>query len=223
MYPYCVQVLRVSVGLETKTLQKLYAAGGAPAEVPRPYHWFSLHTSSRSFDFGVSAACGAEVSETLVLWVHTLQQLLSAAPGNLALAEAAGAGQHVEEIRRNAFSALSYAQRQWQHHASSAKEWACLQCTVVNPGGAGGAECNTCGAPRPEVTLCPCLMPLLPTMQARPRDKCLPEKGGVCPLPSAVRRTSVDARTKYTRARACMHARAFVRPARVRAPTRSST
>ena len=66
-------VLRVSVGLETRTLQKLYAAGGEPAEF-RPYHWFSLHTAGRSFDFGVKDC--ADDNATLLLWVLTLQRRL---------------------------------------------------------------------------------------------------------------------------------------------------
>ena len=61
-------VLRVSVGLETRTLQKLYSGGGEPPEF-RPYHWFSLHTAGRSFDFGVRD-CGDD-NALLLLWVLT--------------------------------------------------------------------------------------------------------------------------------------------------------
>ena len=100
--------MRVSVGLETRTLQKLYTGGGEPPNL-RPYHWFSLHTASRSFDFGVKD-CGADESETLVLWVFTLQQLLFAHGAPAARASPA------------AYSALSHAQAQWQRYASAAKE-----------------------------------------------------------------------------------------------------
>lgn len=142
------QVMRISVGLETKTLQKLYT--GAEPPPYRPYHWFSLHTAGRSYDFGV-AGCGADESETLLLWVLTLQQLLHQIEAPATAVPAACA-------------ALCHAQQQWQHYASSAKEWACIACTFLNPG--GGAACATCGAPRPSVTLLPVLMPLLPTLQA---------------------------------------------------------
>lgn len=150
------QVLRLSVGLETRSLQKLYSTSGNAADV-RPYHWVSLHTAARSFDFGLKD-CGADENETLVLWVMTLQELLLASKGSAD----ASAGQ-------SAFSALSHAQQQWQYYASSAKEWPCLNCTFLNPGSAahgGSLTCGTCGASRPEVTLCPSLMPLLPVMQA---------------------------------------------------------
>lgn len=144
------QVVRVSVGLETKTLQKLYSSSSSPSEI-RPYHWFSLHTAARSFDFGLKD-CGADESETLVLWVLTLQELLVAARG--------------EAADVLSFCALSHAQQQWQRYASTAKEWPCFNCTFLNPPRSGSQACGTCNASRPEVTLCPCLMPLLSVMQA---------------------------------------------------------
>jgi len=142
-------VLRVSVGLESRTLQKLYSSSaGAEAELA-PYHWFSLHTATRSFDFGVKEA-GYE-NEWLLRWVLTLQQLVAQhlPPANVAAA----------------CCALTQAQTQWQRFASQSKEWPCFVCTVVNRPERGGA-CGTCGSARPLVTLCPCLMPLLQTLQA---------------------------------------------------------
>ena len=65
-------VHRLSLGLETRTLQRLYSGGGEPPEF-RPHHWFSLHTAARSFDFGVRD-CG-DGNATLLLWVITPQQL----------------------------------------------------------------------------------------------------------------------------------------------------
>lgn len=47
----------MSVGLETKSLQKLYGSGGM--DLP-PYNWFSLHTAARSYDFGVREGDAAE-------------------------------------------------------------------------------------------------------------------------------------------------------------------
>ena len=85
----------------------------------------------------------------------TLQQLLYtySEPGALEL---------------GACSALSRAQQQWQRYPSDSKEWACLACTFLNPAHPDGAAamCGTCGAARPAVTLCPCLMPLLPVLHA---------------------------------------------------------
>jgi len=43
------EVVRISVGLETKGLQKLYSSGAM--DIPT-YNWFSLHTNTRSYDFG---------------------------------------------------------------------------------------------------------------------------------------------------------------------------
>ena len=65
-------------------------------------------------------------------------------------------------------SALSHAQQQWQHYDTASKEWGCFNCTYLNPATAGGGalRCSSCDAPRPSVTLCPCLMPLLPLLQA---------------------------------------------------------
>ncbi len=136
-------VLRVSVGLETSTLKRLYT--GSTAIDVRPYHWFSLHTPSRSYDFG---AKDGDENETLLLWVLTLQQIV--APR---LPPAAAAA-----------TALANAQRQWQKFDTLGKEWPCTSCTFVN--GAHSPECGACGSPRPSVTLLPCLMPLLPALQA---------------------------------------------------------
>ena len=147
-------MLRVSVGLESRTLQKLYgSSAGADMDV-RPYHWFSLHTASRSYDFGANRECGDE-NETLMLWVLTLEQLV--AP-NLPPASVSAA-----------CCALSHAQTQWQRFASATKEWPCFACTMVNAP-ENATQCGTCGAPRPLVTLCPCLMPMQQTLQALGRS-----------------------------------------------------
>ena len=68
-------VLRISVGLESRTLQRLYGSGAAADSEIVAYHWFSFHTASRSYDFGAKD-CGDE-SKTLLLWVFTVQQLLA--------------------------------------------------------------------------------------------------------------------------------------------------
>ena len=99
-------VQRISVGLETKSLQKLYlSVKGAEiaAELP-PYHWFSLHTASRSYDFGCKEEAG-DASEALVLWVLTLQELLS----------------HTRRTVAGGVHSLSRAQHQWQSHESPNK------------------------------------------------------------------------------------------------------
>ena len=64
---------RISVGLETRTLQRLYSGPSMPNDV-RPHHWFSLHTATRSFDFGAVPESGDE-NEAVVLWVLTLQDI----------------------------------------------------------------------------------------------------------------------------------------------------
>ena len=38
-------------GLASKTLQKMHAAGGMSTDM-RAHQWFSLHTQTRSYDFG---------------------------------------------------------------------------------------------------------------------------------------------------------------------------
>lgn len=138
------QVVRVSIGLETKPLQKLYHSSAAPDVAPTS--WFSLHTAARSYDFG---ARDGDTAETVILWVLTLQQLVFLSSGT--------------GVRLPA-TALSYAQQQWQYHNSSAKEWPCVQCTCINK--PRNTACEVCGAPKPMVTLVPTVTPLLPAMRA---------------------------------------------------------
>ena len=141
------QVLRVSIGLESRTLQKLYSPSGSGAELDiQPHHWFSLHTATRSFDFGAKDDNQNE-NELILLWVFTLQQIVAPNIPTDGMASAC--------------SALSHAQTQWQRFASHDKEWPCFICTKVNL----GQTCSACGSPRPMVTLCPCLMPLLEALQ----------------------------------------------------------
>ena len=86
--------------------QKLYFSDkGAEiaAEMP-PYHWFSLHTASRSYDFGCKEEAG-DAAEALVLWVLTLQELLS----------------HTRRTVAGGVHSLSRAQHQWQSHESPNK------------------------------------------------------------------------------------------------------
>ena len=96
------QVVRVSIGLETRTLQRLYSgASGASTDVA-PFHWFSLHTQTRSFDFGAaSTEASGDPNETIVAWVLTLQHMVV----TLGAAGGAPAG---------SCCALSNAQYQWQ-------------------------------------------------------------------------------------------------------------
>ena len=108
-----------------------------------------MHTATRSFDFGAKEQ--GDENELILLWVFSLQQLL--APNMPPQSVPA------------ACCALSHAQTQWQRFASASKEWPCFVCTVVNSPHSG-LTCGTCGSPRPLVTLCPLLMPLLQTMQA---------------------------------------------------------
>jgi len=152
------QVMRISIGIETRTLQRLYSSsssrlsgGGIPDDVSS-HHWFSLHTSSRSFDFGATqqnAEFGDE-NETVVLWVLTLQQLVASRLAPDAVASAC--------------LALSNAQYQWQRFDVAGKEWPCLQCTYHNP--PDSPVCGVCTKPRPMVTVNPCLTPLLPALKA---------------------------------------------------------
>mmetsp|Transcript_36062 Transcript_36062/g.84222 ORF Transcript_36062/g.84222 Transcript_36062/m.84222 type:complete len:635 (+) Transcript_36062:226-2130(+) len=146
------QVLRISLGLESRTLQKI---GASLTDMPS-YHWFSLHTASRSYDFGAKD-CGDE-NEMVVLWVLTLEELLSAmSPSSTS-------------VSRTCLS-LSHAQQQWQRFEKLDKEWPCVQCTYLNPASDApppgvSPTCASCGATRPKVTLCPCMTPLLPMLVA---------------------------------------------------------
>ena len=152
------QVMRISIGIETRTLQRLYSSsssrlsgGGIPDDVSS-HHWFSLHTSSRSFDFGATqqnAEFGDE-NETVVLWVLTLQQLV--------------ASRLVPDAVAGSCLALSNAQYQWQRFDVAGKEWPCLLCTYHNP--PDSPVCGVCTKPRPMVTVNPCLTPLLPALKA---------------------------------------------------------
>ena len=143
------QVIRVSVGLETRTLQKLYSGSNMPTEVSS-YHWFSLHTQTRSFDFGATRENGGvDENDTVVLWVLTLQQLIA----QRLPPESVGA----------ACCALSNAQYRWQQFDQPNKEWPCPNCTFLNP--TGSPQCSACGYHRPQVTLCPCLTPLEPALR----------------------------------------------------------
>jgi len=117
------------------------------------YHWFSLHTAARSYDFG-AMDCG-DSSEMVVLWVLTLQELVAEAIG---LAHGAGSSSF--------FSALSFLQQRWQRDSLPGKEWQCLHCTFLNPARTANVVCATCSSPRPPLTMCPCLMPLLPMLRA---------------------------------------------------------
>ena len=153
------QVMRISIGHETLTLKRLYASpggrlsSGGSSAVPdavSSYHWFSLHTASRSFDFGASKECGSDENETVVLWVLTLQQLIAPRlePGAVG----------------GSCLALSNAQYQWQRYDAPSKEWPCLICTFNNP--PGSPQCHACAAHRPAVTICPCLTPMLQPLVA---------------------------------------------------------
>jgi len=163
-------VMRISVGIETRTLQRLYSnsgssrlsSSGVPPEEVSSHHWFSLHTSSRSFDFGATSQQGDE-NETVVLWVLTLQQLVSPR-----LSHDAATG---------ACLALSNAQYQWQRFDLVGKEWPCLVCTFHNP--PESPHCGMCAKPRPMVTLNPCLTPLLPVLKAMGNTLGLPAFGEV--------------------------------------------
>ena len=89
-------------------------------------------------------------NEAVVLWVLTLQDIL---------------GRRLPtEALPGACCALSNAQYQWQRFDNPMKEYPCLVCTMLNPSECG--QCVVCGSPRPMVTLCPCLTPLLPTLRA---------------------------------------------------------
>jgi hypothetical protein len=137
------------------------------------YHWFSFHTQSRSYDFGVPEDSGDEnqtvvplacksahhdaplhfptgdENQTVVLWVLTLQHLLAARLG----------GAVNGAVNATSFCALSDAQYQWQRYDQPKKEWACMACTFQNRH--NSPYCHQCETPRPIVTLCPCLTPLL--------------------------------------------------------------
>ena len=138
-------VLRISVGLETRTLQRLYGGQNPPEDVSS-HHWFSLHTAQRSFDFGAKRerAIESDENETVVLWVVTLQRLVASR-----LAPGASTG---------VCTALSNAQFQWQRFDRPHKEWMCHACTFINP--PDTPQCTTCNTSRPMVTLCPVLTPL---------------------------------------------------------------
>jgi hypothetical protein len=160
--------MRISVGLETPLLKKLYdspnaagvgrlslggtagaaASGGMDKGVAHWYHWFSFHTQNRSYDFGVPEDSGDE-NQTVVLWVLTLQHLLAARLG----------GAVNGAVNATSFCALSDAQYQWQRYDQPKKEWACMACTFQNRH--NSPYCHQCETPRPIVTLCPCLTPLL--------------------------------------------------------------
>jgi len=146
-------VQRVTVGLETRTLQRLYSGSTSPQDVSA-FHWFSLHTSSRSFDFGATNQAGGDLfgdeNKTVVLWVLTMQDLLASALP--------------PEQRSGACCALSNAQYRWQQFDSPQKEWPCLVCTFLNP--PDSPRCRACESPRPAVTLCPCLAPLSAPLKA---------------------------------------------------------
>ena len=142
------QVMRISIGLETPTLKKLYSLPGRVDEVA-PHHWFSLHTQSRSFDFGATRDSGDE-NEAVVLWVLTLQQLIASRMGP-------------EDVAGSCL-ALSNAQYQWQRYDNLTKEWPCMACTFQNA--SNSPFCGMCQAARPIVTLCPCLTPLLSSLWA---------------------------------------------------------
>lgn len=141
-------VVRISVGLETRTLQRLYSGPSGPDDVSS-HHWFSLHTNTRSYDFGAVAESGDE-NEAVVLWVMTLQDIL--------------ARRLPADALRGACCALSNAQYQWQRFDNPMKEYPCLLCTMLNPPDC--PQCIACSSPRPLVTLCPCLTPLLPALRA---------------------------------------------------------
>ena len=142
------QVMRISIGLETPTLKKLYSLPGRVDEVA-PHHWFSLHTQSRSFDFGATRDSGDE-NEAVVLWVLTLQQLIASRMGP-------------DEVTGSCL-ALSNAQYQWQRYDNPNKEWPCMACTFQNA--SNSPFCGMCQGARPIVTLCPCLTPLLSSLWA---------------------------------------------------------
>jgi hypothetical protein len=155
------------------------------------YHWFSFHTQNRSYDFGVPEDSGecmliaflildfgvpeesgdenqtvvplackcsprrpihfptGDENQTVVLWVLTLQHLLAARLG----------GAVNGAVNATSFCALSDAQYQWQRYDQPKKEWACMACTFQNRH--NSPYCHQCETPRPIVTLCPCLTPLL--------------------------------------------------------------
>ena len=148
-------VNRVSIGLETKTLQRLYSGSQMPTEVSS-HHWFSLHTTTRTFDFGATEASGQPggndrvENEAIVLWVLTLQHLV--------------ASQGSSTARAAACCALSNAQFQWQRFDTPSKEWPCLLCSFHNP--PNRPRCQMCSTERPTVTICPCLTPLVLPLRA---------------------------------------------------------
>ena len=154
--------MRISVGLATRTLQRLYSSpsrhstsGSDGPDDVSSHHWFSLHTSTRSFDFGATpegSGSGREANEneTVVLWVLTLQQLLSPQLG--------------PDAEPSACLALSNAQFQWQRFDHPGKEWPCLRCTYDNT--TDSPFCQLCNEPRSLVTLNPCLAPLMTTIRA---------------------------------------------------------
>ena len=106
-------VTRVSIGLETRTLQRLYSGNAIPTDVSS-FHWFSLHTSSRSFDFGATKESGPDENEAIVLWVLTLQHLL--------------ASRQVPEIGQGACCALSNA-------TATQEPWTCCEACSQQPSG----------------------------------------------------------------------------------------